>query len=207
MTYNNNNSNNQNQTKQQKINFEGEFTMETIFQNRTIKFVYNEAYERYELHNKTNQRICIRPKHKEEGITHPLIIGPKDWFYLFSDPKVDKDAYWLEPLVSGDVVITKGNKIKVHYLMCPKGVLKKKSNNNSSRRYPTAFHINKLFKEVCGMTYKEQKEKARELAVQWQYDFANNNYNWEEIGNFTDFFTKLGKRYGLLKEFRENGVI
>ena len=57
------------------------------------------------------------------------------------------------------------------------------------------------------MTYKEQKEKARELAVQWQYDFANNNYNWEEIGNFTDFFTKLGKRYGLLKEFRENGVL
>ena len=57
------------------------------------------------------------------------------------------------------------------------------------------------------MTYKEQKEKARELAVQWQYDFANNNYNWEEISEFTDFFTKLGKRYGLLKEFRENGVI
>lgn len=57
------------------------------------------------------------------------------------------------------------------------------------------------------MTYKEQKEKARELAVQWQYDFANNNYNWEEISEFTDFFTKLGKRYGLLKEFRENGVL
>ena len=57
------------------------------------------------------------------------------------------------------------------------------------------------------MTYKEQKQKARELAVQWQYDFANNNYNWEEISEFTDFFTKLGKRYGLLKEFRENGVL
>ena len=57
------------------------------------------------------------------------------------------------------------------------------------------------------MTYKEQKEKARELAIQWQYDFANNNYNWEEISEFTDFFTKLGKRYGLLKEFRENGVL
>ena len=57
------------------------------------------------------------------------------------------------------------------------------------------------------MTYKEQKQRARELAVQWQYDFANNNYNWEEISEFTDFFTKLGKRYGLLKEFRENGVL
>ena len=57
------------------------------------------------------------------------------------------------------------------------------------------------------MTYKEQKQRARELAVQWQYDFANNNYNWEEISEFTDYFTKLGKRYGLLKEFRENGVL
>lgn len=57
------------------------------------------------------------------------------------------------------------------------------------------------------MTYREQKQRARELAVQWQYDFANNNYNWEEISEFTDFFTKLGKRYGLLKEFRENGVL
>lgn len=57
------------------------------------------------------------------------------------------------------------------------------------------------------MTYKEQKQKARELAIMWQHDFTNNNYNWEEVGGFTDYFTKLGKRYGLLKEFRENGVL
>lgn len=57
------------------------------------------------------------------------------------------------------------------------------------------------------MTYKEQKQKARELAQTWQFNFANNNYSWEEIGEFTNFFTKLGKRYGLLKEFRENGVL
>lgn len=57
------------------------------------------------------------------------------------------------------------------------------------------------------MTYKEQKQKARELAVQWQHDFANNNYSWLELANFADFFTKLGKRYGLLKEFRANGVL
>lgn len=57
------------------------------------------------------------------------------------------------------------------------------------------------------MTYKEQKQKARELAQTWQLDFANNNYSYEEIGNFTDYFTKLGKRCGLLKEFRENGVL
>ena len=57
------------------------------------------------------------------------------------------------------------------------------------------------------MTYKEQKQKARELAAIWQNDFANNNYSWEEVGNATNYFTKLGKRYGLLKEFRENGIL
>lgn len=56
------------------------------------------------------------------------------------------------------------------------------------------------------MTYKQQKEKARELAVQWQHDFANNNYSWLELANWGEHFTKLGKRYGLLKEFRENGI-
>ena len=57
------------------------------------------------------------------------------------------------------------------------------------------------------MTYKEQKQKARELAQTWQFNFANNNYSYGEISEFTNFFTKLGKRYGLLKEFRENGVL
>lgn len=38
------------------------------------------------------------------------------------------------------------------------------------------------------MTYKEQKQKARELAQTWQHDFANNNYSWEEVGGFTDYF-------------------
>lgn len=56
------------------------------------------------------------------------------------------------------------------------------------------------------MTYKEQKEKTRELAVQWQHDFENHNYDWLELANWGDFFTKLGKRYGLLKEFRANGI-
>ena len=56
------------------------------------------------------------------------------------------------------------------------------------------------------MTYKEQKEKAREKAIEWQRDFENHNYDWLELANWGKYFTKLGKRYGLLKEFRENGI-
>lgn len=56
--------------------------------------------------------------------------------------------------------------------------------------------------------YQIQKEKAREKAIDWQYNFANNpNISYSELAYWTDYFTKLGKRYGLLEEFRENGII
>ena len=80
-------------------------------------------------------------------------------------------------------------------------------NNPAHRHHPMGFYINKkLFKEVCEMTYKEQKQKAREEAIEWQRDFENHNYDWLELANLGNYFTKLGKRYGLLKEFRENGI-
>ncbi len=56
-------------------------------------------------------------------------------------------------------------------------------------------------------TYQERKEKAREFAKNWQLDFANRNYCWWELVNWGTYFEKLGKRYGLTKEFRENGII
>ena len=56
-------------------------------------------------------------------------------------------------------------------------------------------------------TYQELKNKAREEAKTWQFDFANNNYSYEEIGNVGEYFIKLAKRYGLTKEFKENGII
>lgn len=56
-------------------------------------------------------------------------------------------------------------------------------------------------------TYQECKEKAREEAKAWQLDFANNNHSYEEIGNVGGYFAKLAKRYGLTKEFKENGII
>lgn len=56
-------------------------------------------------------------------------------------------------------------------------------------------------------TYQERKEIARQEAIDWQIDFGNHNYSWGEIAQFSNHFYKCGKRYGLLKEFRENGII
>ena len=55
-------------------------------------------------------------------------------------------------------------------------------------------------------TYETRKEMARQEAIDWQNDFCNHNYSHGELAEFGYHFEKLGRRYGLMKEFRENGI-
>lgn len=55
--------------------------------------------------------------------------------------------------------------------------------------------------------YSVNKERVRKMAIEWQYDFYNHNYSWGDLAVYSEMFTRLGKRYGLIKEFRENGII
>ena len=55
-------------------------------------------------------------------------------------------------------------------------------------------------------TYKERQAEVRDEAIAWQNDFANHNYSWDELAYWSDHFETLGRRYGLLKEFRENAI-
>ena len=55
--------------------------------------------------------------------------------------------------------------------------------------------------------YQRAKEKARDKAIEWQMNFDKHNYSYEELSNFGSYFEGLGKRYGLTKEFKENGII
>ena len=55
--------------------------------------------------------------------------------------------------------------------------------------------------------YTRAKENARQKAMDWQTDYYNNNYSYGELIAFAEYFTKLAKRYGLITEFRENGII
>lgn len=56
-------------------------------------------------------------------------------------------------------------------------------------------------------TYQSGKRRAREEAQAWQNDFPAHSYSYEELADFADHFRRLGKRYGLLQEFKENGII
>lgn len=56
------------------------------------------------------------------------------------------------------------------------------------------------------MKYANKKAQAREKAIQWQLEFNEHNYSYGELAEFYDKFYKLAKRYGLIKEFKENGI-
>lgn len=55
--------------------------------------------------------------------------------------------------------------------------------------------------------YQKAKARAREMAIEWQNDFCNHNYSYGELIHWEDYFRGLAKRYGLVREFEENGVI
>lgn len=55
-------------------------------------------------------------------------------------------------------------------------------------------------------TYQEKKNAAREEAAEWQEYIAQQSLSYEAFAVARSHFEWLGRRYGLLKEFRENGV-
>lgn len=57
-------------------------------------------------------------------------------------------------------------------------------------------------------TYGELKAAARERAKDFLNSFVEGKtYYWSDLAYYGDLFERLGRRYGLLTEFRENGII
>lgn len=55
--------------------------------------------------------------------------------------------------------------------------------------------------------YQERKERARQLAIDWQMEASEISLSWGGYIIATDYFRKLARRYGLTEEFRENAII
>jgi len=51
------------------------------------------------------------------------------------------------------------------------------------------------------------KEQARQYAIEWQEWQGEVSLSYKEVIMFSDIFRKLGKKFGLLREFKENGII
>lgn len=54
--------------------------------------------------------------------------------------------------------------------------------------------------------YQHRKEMARMEAQEWQRDFDNHNYSYGELAAWQEHFARQARRYGLVAEFRENGI-
>lgn len=59
---------------------------------------------------------------------------------------------------------------------------------------------------IKGRSYNEKKANLEDMAKDWQRDFENHSYSWGDLAEASAFFLENGKRYGLLQEFRENGI-
>ena len=60
--------------------------------------------------------------------------------------------------------------------------------------------------KVTGKTYTERKENARNIAIGVQAFFWPGLY-LSEYADVENELETMGKKYGLIREFRENGVI
>lgn len=56
------------------------------------------------------------------------------------------------------------------------------------------------------MSYQERKEAARQKAIDWQLSESDHPYSHGGLNIIGEYFYKLGKRFGLLREFRENAI-
>lgn len=56
-------------------------------------------------------------------------------------------------------------------------------------------------------TYKNRKAAARDAAIMVQQEAAEQSQSWEEVAETADRLERLARRFGLLREFRENGLI
>ena len=54
--------------------------------------------------------------------------------------------------------------------------------------------------------YQREKENVRNKAIEWQMNFDGKCLSWSELAYYQSYFERIGRRYGLLKEFRENGI-
>ena len=54
--------------------------------------------------------------------------------------------------------------------------------------------------------YQQKKEDAREKAISWQLKASEERTSYYDLAKIGEYFYKIGKRYGLLREFRTNAI-
>lgn len=71
---------------------------------------------------------------------------------------------------------------------------------------PNTKNIELLEFKIKGKNYKERKGYLENIAIDYSNNFASLSWSYGELAEIGNWFYENGKRYGLLREFRENGV-
>lgn len=61
-------------------------------------------------------------------------------------------------------------------------------------------------KAVLTGSYQDKKNYIRNMAIDYQYSASLISLSYMELAIMGHYFEKMGRRYGLLTEFRENGI-
>lgn len=61
--------------------------------------------------------------------------------------------------------------------------------------------------KIEGKNYTERKASLQDIAMEWQAQFSGYAWSYGELAEIYSFLEKNAKRYGLLREFKENGII
>ena len=56
-------------------------------------------------------------------------------------------------------------------------------------------------------TYQQHKENARQKAIQLQSKLSTDSLSYGELNDINNYFYKIGRKYGLIREFQANGLI
>ena len=59
---------------------------------------------------------------------------------------------------------------------------------------------------IHGATYAQRRDSLRNLAIDVQ-SADNGGMSYGDAANLTDWFTRNARRYGLVNELRDNGII
>lgn len=69
------------------------------------------------------------------------------------------------------------------------------------------YDYNMISFKITGKTYAERKESARALAIDFQNLFSSMVLYWGDLATVGGYLERVAKRYGLITEFKENGII
>ncbi len=69
------------------------------------------------------------------------------------------------------------------------------------------YNVETLDFKLSGKTYQERKNSLIEIAKDWQNNFSGLSWSYGEYAEIENYFYENAKRYGLLKEFKENCII